>query len=128
MKSLIYVIITLYILNYISSEATPCEKIEPKKTSDCTDYELNQNEKEAFKTESGKDADTCCYFYVKHEKEEELIFCEPFKNDKEEINMEKQYYIDEEDATEITIDCGTASDSIWLSLSLSFLLFGLLFK
>ena len=131
MKSLIYLIITLYLLNYVSSDATPCETIAPTKTSDCTDYKINEYEKEAFKTESGKKADTCCYFIEKDDREDDVIYCEPFVNDKEEINIMKQYYIDEGWANEVIIDCGTASDSdsdsIWLSLSLTFLLFGLLF-
>ena len=77
MKPLIYVIVTLYMFNYVFSEETiDCSLLEPTKTSDCTDYELTENEKEEFKTESGKNADTCCFIYVKEE-EIEFRFCSP---------------------------------------------------
>ena len=44
MKSLIYVIIILYMFNYVLSQTIDCFDIEPSQISDCTDHELNEDE------------------------------------------------------------------------------------
>ena len=46
MKSLLYVIITLCMLNYVLSDE--CQDIDAKKVSDCTDHELTEEEKKEY--------------------------------------------------------------------------------
>ena len=124
MKSLIYVIITLYMFNCVLSEETQlCEDKTPTKISDCTNYQLTDSEK-------ADGSDACCYFsYTDEEEEEEVTGCG--KGKKDEVNE----IIDEmNDAfPDFTIKCstdsgsGSDSGSVWLSLSLTVLLFALLF-
>ena len=125
MKSLVYVIITLYMLNYVLSEY--CLEIKPKKASDCTDHELTVEEKNYFEEELEEeldDFDSCCYITYKEEGKDESI-CLPFiksrVNNKETID-EIKYDLETD---EVKIEC--EDDSNWLSLSLTFLFFGLLF-
>ena len=121
MKSLLYVIITLYMLNYVLSK--DCIEIEPKKVSDCTDHELTDEEKKDF-DEEFSDFDTCCYATGKIEGEEGSQ-CIPFK--KSEVNNADliDQIKEDDEITDIKIQC--EADSNWLSLSLTFLFFGLLF-
>ena len=127
MKSLLYVIITLYMLNYVFS--TDCVEIEPKKVSDCTDHELTDQEKKDFEEEIEEevdDFDACCYATGKIEGEEGSQ-CIPFK--KSEVNNADliDQIKEDDEITDIKIQCEADSNSNWLSLSLTFLFFGLLF-
>ena len=136
MKSLLYVIITLYMLNYVFS--TDCVEIEPKKASDCTDHELTEKDKEEY-----PDVDSCCYQSIVV-KGTTTIKCDVFYTSSLERYIEYlQGMKENKDIDDFTLICpesdsdsdsdsspGPGSDdsgSIWLSLSLSFLIFGLLF-
>lgn len=120
MKSLIYVIITLYLLNCVLSDE--CEDKVPKKVSDCTDYSLTDDEKTEYADLYGV-ADTCCYATGKKGGEEEPI-CIPYnKNEVNNAEIVNAVRTDNE-LDELKIEC---EDSNWLSLSLTFLFFGLLF-
>ncbi len=44
MKSLIYIIINLCVLNYVLSERTKCALYSPSEISVCTDYKLSEEE------------------------------------------------------------------------------------
>ena len=139
MKSLTYVIITLCMLNYvIPQEITPCSSIEPKQSSDCTDHELTEKDKEKY-----PDVDSCCYQSIVV-KETTTIKCDVFYTSSLKSYIEYlQGMKENKDIDDFTLICpesdsdsdsdsapGPGSDdsgSIWLSLSLSFLIFGLLF-
>ena len=99
-------------LNYVLSK--DCIEIEPKKASDCTDHELTDEEKKDF-DEEFSDFDTCCYATGKIEGEEGSQ-CIPFIKSAAKDGLETD---------EAKIEC--EADSNWLSLSLTFLFFGLLF-
>ena len=46
MKSLMYVIITLYMLNYVVS--TTCMDINPTEISDCTNHKITKEESDNY--------------------------------------------------------------------------------
>ena len=124
MKSLIYVIITLYMFNCVLSEETQlCEDKTPTKISDCTNYQLTDDEKA-----DGNDA--CCYVsYTDPEEEEEVTGCGMGKKDEidEVTAITRVVFPDFTINCEPDPDSGSDSDSVWLSLSLTVLLFALLF-
>ena len=117
MKSLIYVILTLCMINIVlsdeeeeSEEYTGCLGLKPTKKKDCTDYKLTDPEKAGG-------LDSCCYVTYKEdgtEKKECGLFLKKTVN-KDFIKASTAYQ-------DLSIEC----NSNWLSLSLSFLLFGLL--
>ena len=122
MKSLIYVIITLYLLNCVLSDE--CEDKVPKKVSDCTDYSLTENEKKEYEEVYGL-SDTCCYADAKYEGQD-ISMCVPYKKsevDNTELITKIMYY---EGLEELKIDC--EADSNWLSLSLTFCFLDYCFK
>ena len=103
-------------LNYVFS--TDCEDIDPKKVSDCTDHELTDQEKKDFEEEIEEevdDFDACCYATAKIEGVD-ISRCIPFIKSAAKDGLETD---------EAKIEC--EADSNWLSLSLTFLFFGLLF-
>ena len=117
MKSLIYVILTLCMINIVLSDddddedvLTGCYAIKPTKKKDCTDYKLTDLEKAGG-------LDSCCYVTYKDDgtekKECELYIKKTVTKDAVKANTKVQ---------DLSIEC----NSNWLSLSLSFLLFGLL--
>ena len=151
MKSLVYVIMTLYMFNYVS---TNCLSIIPTQISDCTNHKITQEELGSYPSEFS-DADTCCY-YRSVISGNEKVDCKPVKKSNESGVREKEKNNIKADAkkngvTNCTFslicdaDSGSDSDSnicepetepkldsgkdnsIWLSLSLTFLFFGLLF-
>ena len=152
MKSLMYVIITLYMLNYVVS--TTCMNINPSQISDCTNHKITQEELGSYTSEFS-DADTCCY-YRSVISGNEKVDCKPVKKSNESGVREKEKNNIKADAkkngvtnctfslicdtnsnsdsdsnicepeTEPKLDSGK-DNSIWLSLSLTFLFFGLLF-
>ena len=130
MKSLIYLIITLCILNYvIPEETTPCTDIEPKQSSDCTDHEITEEEiKEYY---DGEPYDTCCYYSATQSGEQDIGCMHQMKNDVDEDELKEDYEDTFGKVDDFSLKCESESDSdsgsIWLSLSLTFLLFGLLF-
>ena len=121
MKFLTYVIITLCMLNYVWT--TDCIETKPSKSSDCTDHKLTDEEKKTYPT-----ADSCCYQSITSDggtnnecipvpKSMENEYIESLKDDKESGLID-----------DYSFECpDSGSGSNWLSLSLSFLLFGLLF-
>ena len=127
MKSLIYVIIILYVFNYVLSQTIDCFDIEPSQISDCTDHELNEDELLMY---SGMNDASCCYNSIT-EKISGDQYNECSIERKNEVNQD--YYInekkDKQEFSNLTIICknnsGYISYSIWLSLSLTFLFFGL---
>ncbi len=134
MKPLIYVIVTLYMFNYVFSDETIycTEIISPQKISDCTDHEMSEEEIKRYKNYF-EGADSCCYMTITNSGKK-TNQCTPFKKsyvNKYYVNILKEDF----EADDLSIDCGSGtvsasdsdSDSIWLSLSLTFLLFGLLF-
>ncbi len=76
MKSLIYVIITLYMFNCVLSEETElCEEIDPTEISDCINYKLTDGEKV-------DGIDSCCYYsYTFPGEEEKVTGCQAGKKD-----------------------------------------------
>ena len=116
MKSLIYVILTLCMINIVLSddddelESTGCYAIKPTKKKDCTSYKLTD-------TEKARGLDSCCYVTYKEDGKEEkecgLYIKKTVTKDAVKANTKVQ---------DLSIEC----NSNWLSLSLSFLLFGLL--
>ncbi len=149
MKSLMYVIMTLYMFNYVS---TTCINMNPTQISDCTN-QSTEEESEKYPSEFS-DAECCCYYKsVISGKEEKK--CIPLKkSNKSSFYTEEQEKLknDAENNNEsfdsLTIECenksgsdsnGSGTDSknnntvsqnnnsIWLSLSFTFLFFGLLF-
>ena len=126
MKSLIYVIITLCMLNYVWSD---CEDITPTKSSDCTDYKLTEEEKQ----QSTPTVDACCYESVTMGGETEKECMSYVKSMAKGYASNLQKRKDAGQIEDYSFECGSDSDSgsgsgsNWLSLSLSFLLFGLLF-
>ena len=142
MKSLIYLIITLCILNYvIPEETTPCTGIEPKQSSDCTDHEITEEEIEEYYEE---DYDNCCYLITQTSNSEKTECVAIKKSDANEIIKGYDKQKAEKEILDYTLMClqfGAASSSdsesdsgpdsdsgsIWLSLSLTFLIFGLVF-
>ena len=108
MKSLIYVILTLCVINMVLSG--DCYDIEPTKKKDCTDYKLTD-------TEKARGLDSCCYMTYK-ENGKDTKSCGLFVKkavNKDLIKASTAYQ-------DLSIEC----NSNWLSLTLSFLLFGLL--
>ena len=139
MKSLIYLIITLCMLNYvIPEETTPCTGIEPKQSSDCTAHEITEEEIEEYYEE---DYDNCCYLIRQTSNSEKTECVAIKKSDADEKIEEYEKQKAEKEILDYTLICpqfgvatsGSDSDSdsdsgsIWLSLSLTFLIFGLLF-
>ena len=129
MKFLTYVIITLCMLNYVW---TVCGDITPSKSSDCTDYELTEEDYELIEEEEELEADSCCYQSVTMGGST-MSFCTyALKSMVNQINEEMQ---GSDGVDNFILECkldsdsgsGSGSGSIWLSLSLTFLLFGLLF-
>ena len=124
MKSLMYVTITLYMLNYVLSQITYCENITPTQISNCTDHKITQEQKELYK---GYDPDTCCYVTFT---DSWLKVTQCWAEKKDIVNEQYIKMIEERYGyTNFSIKCeiDSYSNSIWLSLSLTFLLFGLLF-
>ncbi len=150
MKSLVYVIMTLYMLNYVVS--TICTSIIPTQISNCTNHKITPEELGNYPSEFS-DADTCCYYKsvisgnVNHS-------CMPVKKSNESGVREEEKNNIKEDAKRkgvsnctFSLICDTNSNSdsdsnicppvpnsdsqnnnsIWLSLSFTFLFFGLLF-
>ena len=139
-----YVIITLYMLNYVVS--TTCMDINPTEISDCTNHNITEEELESYPSEFS-DADTCCYYKsvisgIENKK------CVPLKKSnkytfytQEEQKLKNDAENTNESFGSLTIECdkmsGSSSgsdsngskkdNSIWLSLILTFLFFGLLF-
>ena len=108
MKSLIYVILTLCMINMVLSG--DCYDIEPTKKKDCTSYKLTDLEK-------ATGLDSCCYMTYK-ENGKDTKSCGLFV--KKAVN--KDYIKASTAYQDLSIEC----NSNWLSLTLSFLLFGLL--
>ena len=151
MKSLMYVIITLYMLNYVVS--TTCMDINPTEISDCTNHKITKEELESYASEFS-DADTCCY-YKSVISGDVKVDCMPVKKSNESNVKEKEKNDLIADAKKKRVsnctfslicdtnsnsdsdsdsnicdslpDSGSNNNSIWLSLSLTFLFFGLLF-
>ena len=127
MKSLKYVIIILYMFNYVLSQTIDCFDIQPSQISDCIDHELNEDELLMY---SGMNDASCCYNSIT-EKISGDQYNECSIERKNEVNQD--YYInekkDKQEFSNLTIICknnsGYISYSIWLSLSLTFLFFGL---
>jgi hypothetical protein len=112
-------------LNYVWT--TDCIETKPSKSSDCTDHKLTDEEKKTYPT-----ADSCCYqSFIFTTEEGTIKECLPFT--KSLMNQYIEMYEESKKAGEIddySFECPDSdsdSGSIWLSLSLSFLLFGLLF-
>ena len=148
MKSLIYGIITLCMLNYvILDDETPpkfCPMLKPETSSDCFTHDMTTAEKNFYGPAS---YDICCYYVAKISGTEKKGCWPETKNNVNEAKT--KLYV--QDYLETTIDdfslkcsesdpepdsgsdpepdsgSGSDSNSIWLSLSLSFFLFGLLF-
>jgi hypothetical protein len=87
-----------------------CYDIEPTKKKDCTSYELTD-------TEKARGLDSCCYMTYK-ENGKDTKSCGLFV--KKAVN--KDYIKASTAYQDLSIEC----NSNWLSLTLSFLLFGLL--
>ena len=127
MKSLTYVIITLCMLNYVWT--TDCIETKPSKSSDCTDYKLTEEEKQ----QSTPTVDACCYESVTMGGETEKECMSYVKSMAKGYASNLQKRKDAGQIEDYSFECGSDSDSgsgsgsNWLSLSLSFLLFGLLF-
>ena len=122
MKFLTYVIITLCMLNYVWT--TECIDTKPSKSSDCTDHKLTDEEKKTYPT-----ADSCCYQSFTYSTGGTVKECFPFTK-----SLMNQYIESLEEGKkkgeidEYSFECpDSGSGSIWLFISLSFLLFGLLF-
>ena len=86
MKSLMYVIITLYMLNYVVS--TTCMDINPTEISDCTNHKITKEELESYASEFS-DADTCCY-YKSVISGDVKVDCMPVKKSNESNVKEKE--------------------------------------
>ncbi len=133
MKSLIYLVAALYELNYVLSKTTFCEDITPANISHCTNHEITKEELEEF---NDKEYDACCFTNITEESGTNKYEC--WLEKKSELNEE---YInskkDELKFSNLSFNCekqpdpvpgsGYNNNSIWLSLSLTFLFFGLLF-
>ena len=110
MKSLIYVILTLCVINMVLSEDKDCYDIEPNKKKDCTSYELTDSEK-------ARGLDSCCYMTYKENGKDQKS-CGLFL--KKAVN--KDYIKASTAYQDLSVEC----NSNWLSVTLSFLLIGLL--
>ena len=117
MKSLIYVTLTLCMINIVLSaddeddDDFGCMALKPSSKKDCTSYKLTDLEKVGG-------LDSCCYMTYKNDGKEEKE-CDLFLKKavtKEYVKASSSYYQD------LSIEC----NSNWLSLTLSFLLIGLL--
>ena len=137
-------------LNNVLSQTQNCYDVKPTKISDCTNNKLTEKDFEYFSTKYGK-LDTCCYYFYKLSGVP-YYRCLPLEKSNVNENLMKEEII--KDATnegdsvdDFSIKCepdvpvtsnsnstnstnstsDSGSDSIWLSLSLTFLLFTLLF-
>ena len=122
MRSIIYIILVFSIINVVLSD-TLCELKEPSSKKDCTDYELTDADKMGF------DVDSCCYETYKADPGSKLKdhvenkkTCGVYKKkDVNKDNVKKAETLWE--VTDLSVEC----HSNWISFSLLFLLFSLLF-
>ena len=110
MKSLIYVILTLCVINMVLSEDKDCYDIKSSSKKDCTNYKLTDPEK-------ARGLDSCCYMTYK-ENGKDTKSCGLFL--KKAVN--KDYIKASTAYQDLSVEC----NSNWLSVTLSFLLIGLL--
>ena len=114
MRSIIYIILAFSMINIVLSD-TLCLLREPSSKKDCTDYKLTDAEK------GGLDVDSCCYVTYK-EDGENVKECRIFK--KKEVNKDNVKQAETSwEVTDLSVEC----HSNWISFSLLFLLFSLLF-
>ena len=109
-----------------------CPEIIPEKSSDCLNHNITKDEQKFY----SQPYDTCCYLSAKISGIENKECFPQIKNDVDEAEL-KAYYEEVNrvkfDDNGFSVKCesesdpGTDSVSIWLSLSLTFLFFGLLF-
>ena len=114
MRSIIYIILAFSMINIVLSD-TLCASREPSSKKDCTDYKLTDGEK------GNSGVDSCCYVTYKDDGEDEkecwpVVKKEVTKDNIKDIETENGY-------TDLSIEC----HSNWISFSLLFLLFSLLF-
>ena len=114
MRSIIYIILAFSMINIVLSD-TLCALREQSSKKDCTDYKLTDEKKKE------EDADSCCYVTYKEDGKEEQ---ECGSGKKKDVN--KDYVKELEDYLEVT-DLSIECHSNWISFSLLFLLFSLLF-
>ena len=114
MRSIIYIILAFSMINIVLSD-TLCVLKTPSSKKDCTDYELTDKDK------GDSEADTCCYVTYKYKGKDEKECWSLKKKDvnKDNVKQMETYY----EFTDLSVDC----HSNWISFSLLFLLFSLLF-